>query len=268
MKEGIKRALHSVLKENAFERKRESVSWEINTNKVAMAKVSKSIFIEKVPNTGKKYTAELLVDASGSMWRDMEKAIKVAKEIVSYFLGVIDLKITFFNVLEYKFQNREVLKMKEWFDELEDYCSSFEEDWKIEFRKWEWGKDWRESWLWNWEVCNLVTAFENIQKEWDSEKIIIMIWDGSLAIDYINEERLIEKNYYIAWQPISKYNEETYKSTVNRILSQGVKILPIELWGDFYKKYFPETFRVNRVEDTWEVVLKWLNKEFGRKNIG
>lgn len=273
MKNSTKRNLYSILKENSYWRKRESVSWKLNPNKLWLAKVSKRVFLEEVPNTWKSYTCELLVDASGSMvnwWDDNFKtAVETAKEIVSYFIWVIDINVTFFNVLEHKYRNRQVLQMGTSIEPFDKDVEDVEVDWKKIFIEKD-GSNYN-SLCWNWEVCNLVNAFEELNKKTDTEKIVIIVGDGSIAMDSKNgwwrwsESNLIDENYYIAGQPIKKYNTETYKATVDRALNNWIDILPITIWGDFYKDFFPETHSINNAEQVWELILSWLNEKFGRK---
>lgn len=268
MDNSIKQEIKRKLRENYFERTRESTSWKLNTNKLWLSKVSKSIFLEKVPNTWKKYNVEILLDISGSMsWSRIEGAHWVLKELIQYFLWVLDTSITLFNLLEYKVEQREMLKIKDSQGLVKaDIVSIVEEFWKTIYKEWEIeDKQTDYSYYWNWEVCNLVGAFERLKnKDWD--KIIILIGDWSLCIDdyRYKEDKLQEQNFYIAGQPIKKYNRETYKKTVDNILWEWVEILPICIWHHWYDKYFPNAKTVWDSNEVGELVLEFLNDKFWR----
>lgn len=265
MQENIKRELQRKLKNNTFLRTQESVSGKLNPNKVSMAKVTKKVFTEKVPNTWKAYNVELLVDVSGSMFGgDLTTSMKTVKEIVAYFFGIINVNITFFDMCETPIKGIEALDL----DVNNEYQFRTEmtkvsingKPQYIRAKNGE-GDGSMMSSGWNWEVCNLVSAWERIQKK-EGEKIIIMLWDGAISVDYFEEHKMIEADLHFAGQPVARYNAETYKATVDTIKASGVPILPMCIWGNYYNEYFDNAVRLNRVDEAWNLILNFFKEEF------
>ncbi len=270
MKQSTKRDLFALLKENSFERTEESSTGKINPNKIALAKVTDKVFKRSIPNTWKDYKVELLVDASGSMYWDwMKEAVEVTQEIVRYFYWIISVNITFFNYLETKKRGREILSIDTskltgwaWNEELfSDNTTEVTIGGRTLFQK---SSSGFKSAYWNWEVCNLVNAWERIRKE-EGEKVVIIIGDWAINTDRHSESTLIDGNYYIAGQPVAQYNSDTYKSTVERIEKDGVSILPLCIWGNYYKDYYSNAVTLRKVEEAGHLILDFFKKHFGKQ---
>ena len=208
-------------------------------------------------------------------WNRLKTSIETVQEIIWYFFGIIDVNITFFDICETKMRGRDVLSidtkpLSDW-----DFCKSkFGSDitkvsinWKPQYIK---TKDWdmSPSWSrkmsscgWNWEVCNLVSAWENIQKK-DGEKVIIILGDWAIQVDYFSSSEMAEQDLHFAGQPASRYNNDTYKDTVDRIVNSGVPILPMCIWYNYYERYFDNAVGLSNPSQAGSLILDFFNKEF------
>lgn len=267
----IKSEIRAKLKENTHERWEESTTGKINPNKVALARVTDAIFKQKIPNSGKKYNVEMLVDVSGSMFvagSGLCDAIKVAQELVSYFYWVIDVNVTFFNLLEYKKKGREVLRydLSKWDSKLGN--ENFRQDVKIkavdgrpQFVVDEEGNGNYNACAGNWEVCNIVSASERLESQ-DGNNMIIIIWDGAIHVDYFGESVMAWKDLHFSGQPVSKYGASNYVETVRRIQNNWVPILPICIGGSYYNNYFDNAKTVYDASECGHIILDFLNQFF------
>jgi len=262
--------VRKIMKDNLYQRKTLTTSWSLEFNRLAMFNSTKRIFSKPSEQWGKAYHVEILVDNSWSMYNSDRAgaAFGAAQNICKTLKWAADVTVTSFNYEDINFNSKEFITKtyQDWRDlahrELREqkiwdethFCLS-----SIEWSKWD---RFNAAW-WNWEICTLVNAQHRLQnKEWN--RIIIILLDGRINLDSHDERDLIQKNYFIAWLPMKKYNRDTYRETVKSMEKNWIKVLSYWIETDWPKQYFdnfkyiwdPNDIYKHLVDDLKKIIKK------------
>lgn len=255
----LKFRLNQTLQANSAKRTKLATSGRLEPSRLAHYKTSKLLFSQPIPNTWKKYKCTFLLDVSWSMdWSRINTAITVLKNLINLFYWIIDFKITCFWETTLELSARKLLSIDQSSDEdiREIMLTRFgylDLDWKrILVQK----EDWYEI-LWN--STRLTPALKTVWDDllsYDWERFIVLItdWDESSY-----------SWFSVNWVDWSLYNPSTHKKLANELISKGIDILPISIWGNYLKKNYDNPIEIKSnsdIERVYEETIKFIDKNF------
>lgn len=265
-----KHKLKTILKDNMNRRFITSKKWRLNWNKLFNYKTSDRLFSQRLENSWKRYTVEILFDASGSMahwwWEwvnsNFYKGINIVKQLVKLFNNVVDINIVFYNLREWRMTPKQILHFD--MDQLNSVYSTFSYMWEDDM----WIEDWHfKQWAgthisscqWNWEIINMQNSYERLSKL-KSEKVCIVIWDWKMHVDSYSQSEMINRNLHICWKPIKKYNPSTAKEVCRTITKNGVHLLGVALWTRADFSYMPNNTTIREIDEIYSVIVDFMKK--------
>lgn len=268
-----KHRLKTILKDNMNRRSILSKKGSLRGNRLHAYSTSDRLFWKRLENSWRRYNLEILFDASGSMahWHGegknsaFYKWIQVVQNLVKLFDWVIDINLTFYNLREWNLTTKEILKFD--LDRISWVYSTFDYMWEhdinvVDNHFTHVKKGWSESAAQgNWEICNLRNGFERLdKKQWD--KIMIIVWDGEMHIDWYDDHQLVRDNYYVAWQSCKKYNPKTAREVCQHIEKNWVSLLGVWIGRRANFNYITNhtTINKNQVDDIYGIVFDFLKK--------
>ena len=257
--------LQNILKANSLKRKKLSTYWKIEPSRLAHYKTSNYIYSEPIPNTGKKYTCEILLDVSASMLsgRRINNALLTCQNLIKLFNWIIDFKITCFWLGSFSLSNNEILSIdSNKIDNFEYFNKVFQRklvvvniNWKKSYiTKYEWEGENTDNWTLT--TPALANAWLNlINREWD--KFIVLITDWAENLPSIIQYDMIN------WISTNKYNKHTHRELVKFLRKNNINILPIWIGSTCLDKYYDEYVYSDNWADILPKVLKFMEKNFG-----
>jgi hypothetical protein len=260
--------LANKLKANAEKKVKLSNKGTLVPWRLAHHRTSKLLFSQPMPNTGKKYKCEFLLDVSGSMWRrEMKPAIETLQNLIKLFYWIIDFKITCFGNGSYPMSAREILSINldkfwnNWSEQCRDYsCELFNRPMSLQTFNWEEhlipfeGGEKSVGWFtwWIWAVAK--AGADLIAEDW--ERFVVIITDGWDNQYYPDDDR----NLFVCWAPVNTYNKYTYVETEEELNANWINILPIWIGGN--RPRYKNSISLDNPEDIYEKTIQFIDKHF------
>ena len=261
--------LKTILKDNMNRRSVVSKKWNLRWQRLHAFKTSDRLFSKRLESSWKRYNLEIVFDASGSMafqnWEWIHSAfyrwIMMVQNLVKLFDWVIDINLTFFNLKEWTLTTKQILKfdlssvddIDKCFDYMWKRDMVIDENWHFIHKSW-----WKMNSSWgNREIINIQNAANRLyKKNW--EKIIIILWDWNMHVDYHAESDMKKANNYICWQSVRKYNSKTANEVCKHIEKNWVHLLWI--WLDMHLRYIPNNIRISSADEIYEKAFNFLKE--------
>lgn len=253
--------LKNKLKNNMELKRQLAPEWRLEPSRLAHYKTSNLLFSQPIPNTGKEYKCEFLLDVSGSMWWDsLPKAVRVLQNLIKLFYWIIDFKITCFWNGSYTVSPREILSIdtKAWLNsdsnkqyriarnKFERRFTIREFNWETHFishENWEYDVSWGTYWIWA-----VYRAGQELAEE-TGERFIVLITDG---IDCISSYAK-----YMCWAPSKGLRYETIEE---ELAENWINLLPI--WIEGTSTRWKNSIELDNTEDVYNEVLTFVDNNF------
>jgi len=269
----LKFKLQQVLQNNTAKRRKLATSWRIEPSRLAHYKTSKNLYSQPIPNTGKKYKCDIILDVSGSMHVDANwnedriwPAIKSAQNLVKLFHWIIDFRILTFGNWYRQMSTNELLsitpkkiKSWNWFKQALSrpmWIINTQEGKKnlvpmeggtYNLHYWTW---------WPWVIGHSLQCLS-----WtEGERFIIFITDWTDAMQELwvntsNLSRLPEIVDEIGGVDVRKYCPANYPAILDELEAEWINILPIGI-----KTSLSNTFNNSvEIDDAWEIYEKTIS---------
>lgn len=248
-----KAQLRIALQNNSAKRTKLSNKGTVVPSRLAHYQTSDLIYCEPIPNTGKDYIVDILIDVSGSMFPDSNNpkwrmfwAINSAKELVRLLYWIVDFRIILFWKWFKSISTNELLSYKD-----EDLLSH---EWCIKlFHSNYWVKIiWKSAinWEWYWfsgdtnytmAIANSLSSFES--KSW--WKYIFLITDWYENYSFRDYEK-------VNWIRVMDF------SSVKSLLENSdTKLLPIWIDIDLSSR-FNNPINITQPSSIIEETIKYL----------
>lgn len=254
--------LAQVLQNNMQKKTRLASTGRLEPSRIAHYKTSKLLFTQPVPNTGKKYKCEFLLDVSWSMSGSrIQLAVKSLKELIKLFYWIIDFKITCFangvytmSALEFMSIEADKLRSSDYFEEK--LC-------------WGWALP-RKIW---WETYLVRTLEQQTERDFSwATALAAALWNAFISLDGEEGEKFVVlltdgwdnmwSYNYIGNAPCSIYNSSTIKTFVNDWKEKWIEVLPI--WINTRMTHlFDNSVECSNPQVLLEQSIEFIQKHFG-----
>ena len=272
--------LNNVLKANTEKKRKLSNRGSLEPSRLAHHKTSELIFSEPIPNTGKKYKCELLLDVSYSMYGEqLIRAVEVLQNLIRLFYGVIDFKITCFGNGSYPMSARQALsinvqKMKDIlrkegrhdcfeyqgniFNRTVKLISKGNQEILINFDG-PWDGLLNDSTWWVWAVWNALQNMDN--ENWERFIVLITDWEDN---GFSQKGWDDTKEYIACGVSYDKFNTKNYRQFVEQYKSKWIEVLPIGIdWIFWLDNVYDNFISVRNASDIYEQVIQFIDSHFG-----
>ena len=266
----LKFKLQQTLQNNIATRRKLSTTWRIEPSRLAHYKTSKNLYSQPIPNTGKKYKCDLLLDVSNSMYdHRMNDALKSVQNLIKLFHGIVDFRVVVFWNGFYQMSVNEILSItpdksymeyKAIFGRATDI--KIDKQGKKNITPCEGGTLTTDYGTW-WPAV-IGHSYETMLSE-DGERFIIFITDGQDCMHpFSSAESGSSLSSYIdkmCWMDVRQWSPENYPTILSTLKDEGINILPIGIDINISKN-FPEAINLSSPDDIYEETIKFVDRAF------
>lgn len=248
--------------QNNMEVKRQlSKEWRLEPSRLAHKDTSPFIFSQKVPNTGKKYKCDFLLDVSSSMFWGIENAtiivaVKALKELIAVFSWVVDFRVIAYGSWFKSFSPNQILSAKCTNDDLRRLFNVPMEQIDIgglhTVIPWEGGSIGLCGWT-EWTAA-LKSSIDELKAEsWDKFIITLTDWDWS----YWGQ----------SYWGVSPLTLDDMPSIITDWESEWIRMMPIEIGSGSLWNYFSDVLRLRSdggTDGLYDGVINFINTNFNK----
>lgn len=276
----LKFKLQQALQNNVAKRRKLATSWRIEPSRLAHYKTSKLLYSQPIPDTGKEYKYDIMLDVSASMHKDWSwggkhriwKAIEATQNLIKLFHWVIDFRILVFWAWFTQMSVNQILSITpEKIRDINDYFRLL--GWpmkKVKTKEWKRNlipleSDWQPMAYWTWWPAVLWHSIQSMASEkWEKFMVFITDWEDVLQrfgwdrwwrdLDWVLDE--------ICWVDVKKYCPENYPKIIDEIKENDLSILPI--WIDIELQHFPNGVEINDASEIYEKTINFIEDNFNK----
>lgn len=266
--------LQQALQNNSERRTKLATTWKIVPSRLAHYKTSKLLYAQPIPDSGKKYKCDILLDISWSMYnisdRPIKEAIRSVQNLISLFHWIIDFRIIGFWNWFVQFPINRILSIDtnreyEFDDWAQLLSSSF---WVFKDKDWNRNLVPMEGWAyqnfaWTWWPAVLWQSIEHLKSiNWNKFIVFITDWRDALDRFWCSTTGYEAKEYIdqICWVPIDKYCPENYSNILEEANNNDICILPI--WINIALHNFRNYIDISSADQIYEETINFINKNF------
>ncbi|WP_457635818.1 cobaltochelatase CobT-related protein [Persephonella sp.] len=266
----FKLTVQNIMKDNQYDRivrKRkkgkidDKSTWKVSVNQ-------EKIFKQKSERQNKRYNVLLLVDCSGSMWKDRtvvasESAIKLMQafenagvniEIVGFNLFIHKIKAFEENKVKPKFISDMIYKLSHSMDTIINWKESIAyHETHENYENFKGKENWKKNFSSGWNCDGEAIRFARTRfKDMDGENICVVLSDGIP----------VEPELYSNANPGVMLNEYNLREEVSEAIKQGITFVSIGVQHKGVEQYYPpeNTVVIDELKDLYPAMISKLKK--------
>lgn len=275
----VKFKLKQALQNNSAKRVKLATSGKISPSRLAHYQTSKLLYTQPIPDTGKEYKCDIIIDVSGSMHKEINwgadriwPAIESAQNLVKLFHWIVDFRILVFANGYRQISSNYLLSLRR-----EDLMDVYEfikhlscpmrvvvsSEGKRNLIPAEWWE--HKFYVWTWVPAVLKASIDSLSSvKWEWFIILISDWDDRMDEFWwcATGEELSAYVDEVWWVDVLKYCPERYPELIKEAEDAGVNILPIGI--DISLDNFKDYVRISDASDVYEEVITFIDTKFNK----